>query len=170
METIDIKCPKCGKVLRVQNQPGIERMMVPCPVCGERTPFSKCSRVQKQQSSNDTELPSHSRSLRAVLVDKCTLRSYELPVGRNTVGRAHPTSSASVQIATEDQSISRVHSIIEVVKTTAGNLRCIISNAKNKNGTYINGEKLDFDDEICLNDGDIIKMSRSEFRLEITEN
>lgn len=167
METIDIRCPKCGKVLRLQLIPGLEHKIVPCPVCGTRTPFSQCSRVQPSKPADDTELPASLKKGKAFLVDKLTHRSYGLPIGRNTVGRAHETSTAGVQIDTADKGMSRAHSVIEVISTASGNTRCIISNAKNKNATYVNGEKLEDGDELFLEDGDTVKMSVSEFRIEI---
>ena len=168
METmIDIKCPKCGKVLRLQNQPGIERMFVPCPVCGTRSPFSACERVVKKQVDKATELPSSLKADKVFLVDCATGVSYELPLGSNSIGRAHATSTANVQITTTDRGMSRVHSAINVIKTNSGNLRCVISNANNKNATYVNGEKLEDGDEIVLHDGDIVKMSVSVFKVKI---
>lgn len=167
METIDIKCPKCGKVLRLQHLPGIENKIVPCPVCGARTPFLQCVKVQSVKPVDDTELPSSLKKSKVFLVDRLNNRSYELPLGRNSVGRAHETSTANVQINTADKGMSRVHSVIEVISTASGNIRCIISNAKNKNATYVNGEKLEDGDELYLEDGDTVKMSVSEFRIEI---
>lgn len=167
METVDIKCPKCGKVLRLQQRPGLENLLVPCPACGTRTPFANCKRVYLQPQAEKTELPSHLKACKVQLVDRATQRSYELPVGRSSVGRAHATSAADVQIVTADNGMSRVHSTIEVLKTSSGGMRCTISNANNKNATYINGEKLEDGDEIYLNDGDVVKMSRSEFSVEI---
>lgn len=168
METVDIRCPKCGKVLRLQRLPGIENKIVPCPVCGTRTPFSQCGKVQAPKETCDTELPASLKKGKAFLVDRLNNRSYELPLGRNVVGRAHATSSANVQIVTDDKGISRSHSVIEVINTASGKTRCIISNAQNKNATYINGEKLEDGDELYLKDGDIVKMSISEFCIEIT--
>ena len=165
METIDIKCPKCGKVLRLQNQPGIERMFVPCPACGTRSPFAACERVVRKPADKVTELPSFSKTDSVFLVDSATGISYELPLGSNRVGRAHATSQANVQITTTDMGMSRVHSVINVVKTNSGNMRCVISNANNKNATYVNGEKLEDGDEIVLHDGDIVKMSVSELNV-----
>lgn len=164
---IYIKCPKCGKVLGLKNQPGIERLFVPCPACGTRSPFASCERVVKKQVDKATELPSSLKADKVFLVDSATGSSYELPLGSNSVGRAHATSTAKVQITTTDRGMSRVHSVINVVKTSSGNLRCFISNANNKNATYVNGEKLEDGDEIVLHDGDVLKMSVSEFKVKI---
>lgn len=168
METIHIKCPNCGKVLRLQRAPGIENMTVPCPACGVRTPFLQCKQVVLPQSGNKTELPSYSKTGRVSLIDRTTGRTYELPEGRNNVGRAHATSNADVQILTTDQGMSRVHSTMQVIKTASGTMRCVISNANNKNATLVNGEKLEGEDELYLQNGDIIKMSHSEFIIDIS--
>lgn len=159
---IYVKCPKCGRVLQIQNQPGIEHMFVTCPVCGTRSPLSACKRVVKK--CEDTVLFQHKVD-KVFLVDNAMGNSYELPLGCNSVGRAHATSLANVQITTTDKGMSRVHSVINVIRTNSGNLRCVISNANNKNATYVNGEKLEDGDEIVLHDGDIVRMSISEMKV-----
>lgn len=62
---IKIKCPFDGAVLSVKNQPGIERKSVTCPVCRNKYPFTRYTRVDGTQSmavgshdtGGDTELP-----------------------------------------------------------------------------------------------------------------
>lgn len=47
---IKIKCPFDGAVLSVKNQPGIERKSVTCPVCRNKYPFTRYTRVDGTQS------------------------------------------------------------------------------------------------------------------------
>lgn len=166
METIDIKCPKCGKILRLQKVQGIETKIIPCPVCGQKTPFAACERVVKKEPCSDTVLHTEAKAESVFIVQRDNQRSYELKPGFNSIGRAADSSTADVKIATADRGISRVHSVIQVAKTPLGNTRCIISNAKNKNATYINGVHLEDGDAFVVKDGDKITMSRSEFYLE----
>ncbi len=168
MGTIYLKCPNCGKKLCVKSVPGIENFKVPCPACGVLTPFLQYEQFSMKRQDRDTELPLNLEVSRVRLVDNNTGRTYELPEGRNSVGRAHVTSTAEVQLVTTDMGMSRVHSTIQVIKTASGAMRCVISNANNKNATYINGEKLEGEDELYLQNGDIIKMSHSEFTVEMS--
>lgn len=167
METIDIRCPKCGKILRLQKVQGIETKIIPCPVCGTKSPFAQCERVEQKTACSDTRLPGEAKAARVRIVEKNGKCSYELHAGLNSIGRAAETSTADVKIATTDRGISRVHAVINVSKTPLGNLRCTITNAKNKNATFVNDIRLDDGDIIRLKDGDIVKMSCTEFYMEI---
>ena len=42
MNEIKIKCPTCGKVLRLQDAPNINAAFFTCPVCEEKHVVGKC--------------------------------------------------------------------------------------------------------------------------------
>lgn len=42
MNEIKIKCPTCGKVLRLQDAPNINAASFTCPVCEEKHVVGKC--------------------------------------------------------------------------------------------------------------------------------
>lgn len=45
-EYIHLKCPYDGAVLAVKNKPGLENMLLTCPVCKQKNHFSKFQRVK----------------------------------------------------------------------------------------------------------------------------
>lgn len=48
MSEIKIKCPTCGKVLRLQDAPNINAASFTCPVCEEKHVVGKCQRYVEQ--------------------------------------------------------------------------------------------------------------------------
>lgn len=89
---------------------------------------------------------------------------YTLSLGINTIGRKAQTSNATVQIDTDDLTMSRSHSIIEVRKLKTGGYIHYFSNAQNKNATYINSGLIENGDRIILHGGEIIKMSNTTLK------
>ena len=86
-----------------------------------------------------------------------TGQKYTLKQGTNIIGRQHPTSQATIQIATNDGYMSRQHMRIDVLP--AGNhLEYRISDNNSTNKVTLNGK--------LLNPGDIV-MLRSEDRITI---
>lgn len=85
---------------------------------------------------------------------------YGLSMGRNTIGRKASTSTASVQIATSDRTMSRNHAVIEVRSVGAG-VQHILSNGENKNPSYLNGMLIGVGDRLVLSSGDSIKMGET---------
>ena len=83
--------------------------------------------------------------------------SYPLSVGFNTIGRKATTSTASIQIATDDRTMSRNHTVIEV-RNIGGQLLHILKNGDNKNPSYLNNVLMGEDDKLILNDGDCLKL------------
>lgn len=77
------------------------------------------------------------------------------------IGRKATTSSASIQIATDDRTMSRSHAIIEV-RNAGGQTIHILRNGANKNPSYLNGSIIARQDQLILNNGDHIKMGNTE--------
>lgn len=167
-DTVIIRCPNCGKILRLNRVFGLEHKIIPCPVCGKKTPYSMCEQVVKRVvSTEDTVIPGTKHEDRALLIDKSTGRSYPLPIGKSVVGRSTASGVADVKIETEDKGVSRKHMVIEVRKTPSGSIRCSITNAENKNKTFLNREPIEDGDILPLNDGDVITTSNSEYHIQI---
>ena len=185
MSEIKIKCPTCGKVLRLQDAPNINAASFTCPVCKEKHVVGKCQRYveqpkptassgdetrygggsAQQQGGDETRIDSASRPTVGVLVDN-TGRTYQLRSGINTIGRKASSSAASVQIATEDRTMSRSHAIIEV-SNAGGKQIHILRNGANKNPSYLNGSLIGQQDQLILNNGDCIKMGNTELTFKI---
>lgn len=180
MNEIKIKCPTCGKVLRLQDAPNIDAAFFTCPVCKEKHIVGKCQRyveqpkpiapsceetqyfgASAQQSGGDeTRIGALPIARVGMLVDNKGA-SYHLYSGINTIGRKATTSSASIQIATDDRTMSRSHAIIEV-RNAGGQTIHILRNGANKNPSYLNGSLIGQQDQFILNNGDQIKMGNTE--------
>lgn len=199
MNEIKIKCPTCGKVLRLQDAPDINAASFTCPVCKEKHIVGKCQRYAEQPkptassgdatryrsafaqqqggdearigsqpqhgSGDETRIDSASRPAVGVLVDNMG-RTYALRSGINTIGRKASSSAATVQIATDDRTMSRSHAVIEV-SNAGGNTIHILRNGANKNPSYLNGSLIGQQDQLILNNGDRIKMGNTEVTFKI---
>ncbi len=198
MNEIKIKCPTCGKVLRLQDAPNINAASFTCPVCEEKHVVGKCQRYVEQPKpmassgdetryggasaqqggdetrigsqpqcggSDETRIGSASSPAVGVLVDNLG-RTYQLRSGINTIGRKAASSPASVQIATDDRTMSRSHAVIEV-SHVGGKTIHILRNGANKNPSFLNGSLIGQQDQLILNNGDRIKMGNTELTFKI---
>ena len=167
--TLKIKCPNCGAVLTVRNMEGIEAKRVTCPVCKMNHPFTEFKKPtvaapkDDKTDYSDTELPmADSASSIGRLQDVETGRVYPLRLGTNSIGRKADSSSATVQIETEDKKMSRQHITIEVKQLSNGTYKHTLSNAQNKNATLVNGTKLESNDKVVLNGGESKTLARTK--------
>ena len=198
MNEIKIKCPTCGKVLRLQDAPNINAASFTCPVCEEKHVVGKCQRYVEQPKpmvssgdetryggasarqgddetrigsqpqcggSDETRIGSASSPAVGVLMDNMG-RTYQLRLGINTIGRKAASSPASVQIATDDRTMSRSHAVIDV-SHAGGKTIHILRNGANKNPSYLNGSLIGQQDQLILNNGDRIKMGNTEMTFKI---
>lgn len=198
MSEIKIKCPTCGKVLRLQDAPNINAASFTCPVCEEKHVVGKCQRYVEQPKpmvssgdetryggasarqgddetrigsqpqcggSDETRIGSASSPAVGVLVDNLG-RTYQLRSGINTIGRKAASSPASVQIATDDRTMSRSHAVIDV-SHAGGKTIHILRNGANKNPSFLNGSLIGQQDQLILNNGDRIKMGNTEMTFKI---
>lgn len=179
MNEIKIKCPTCGKVLRLKDVPNINAASFTCPVCKEKHVVGKCQRYVEQpkpiaSSGDETRIgprPQHaggdetriapaSCPTVGALVDNMG-STYALRLGINTIGRSAASSTATIQIATNDRTMSRSHAVIEV-SHAGGKTIHILRNGANKNPSYMNGTLIGPQDQLVLNNGDRIKMGSTE--------
>lgn len=198
MNEIKIKCPTCGKVLRLQDAPNINAASFTCPVCEEKHVVGKCQRYVEQPKpmvssgdetryggasarqgddetrigsqpqcggSDETRIGSASSPAVGVLMDNMG-RTYQLCLGINTIGRKAASSPASVQIATDDRTMSRSHAVIDV-SHAGGKTIHILRNGANKNPSFLNGSLIGQQDQLILNNGDRIKMGNTEMTFKI---
>lgn len=169
-----IKCPKCQTTLIVKFNPVIDTpieahtFIAPPP----KQPLANDGATQLAGNQNgatqlsnanggDTQLvtPHITKSASAKLVYNGIC--YTLRNGRNIVGRKATTSSADVQIDTQDRYMSRQHCMITVTALADGSLKAVLKNYQNKNATTVDGLELAEDDEIRLNDGNSITLGRT---------
>ena len=196
MSEIRIKCPTCGKVLRLNETPTINKATFTCPNCKEKHIVGNCQRytpappkpaapsadetrygnmasAQRQggdetryagyrsgaTSGDETLVGAPPQPKVGMLVDS-NGTAYQLAIGFNTIGRKASSSTASVQIATDDRTMSRNHAVIEV-QNAGGKLLHILKNGANKNPSYHNNALIAPGDQLILNNGDRIKMGET---------
>ena len=178
MSEIKVRCPKCGKVLRLADNPNIDNAVFTCPVCHEKHRVGECQKIVDAPKTNiaceetqygfasssggeETQIVgSVPKTNVGVLVDGYGSK-YQLGIGLNTIGRKASTSDASVQICVDDRYMSRNHAIIEV-KNVGGKTLHFFRNGANKNPSYVNGVLVGESDKIILNNNDRIKLGMTE--------
>ncbi len=187
---IKIVCPKCGTVLSVVNQQGIETKNVTCPVCKQKSPFVNFKRLsdnansEKTQYSNDDEKTSYQSASDPITHVGAGLNftlgrlkvmpsgpSFQLKPGKNIIGRQASQSAADFRIPTgERKKMSREHLVIEVKKVQGKGFVHYVSLCKQKtNKTLIGTEPLEFGDCLVLNHGDIIRLPDANVKFEIPD-
>lgn len=181
---IRIKCPFCGAVLKVRQQPGLERASITCPVCKRKSLFSGFQKVV-EQGSEETELPGGSSagtektevgrpvvSYIGSIVEKSGKR-WTLHLGVNTIGRKLQSPPQQVDIPitdyTGEKKMSRCHAKIEVVRLANGAYKHIIYNWQNKNATSIGGDVMEPADRIVLHNGMVVKLANVDVRFVIED-
>lgn len=184
---IKIKCPTCGKILRLNDAPNINASTFTCPVCKDKHRVGDCQRYEplpstpsdetqiggaRQSSGGDETMVgrpkggdetqvSHSPKPQAAgsLIDAVG-RAYPLHHGVNTIGRRAATSPATVQIDTADRYMSRSHAVITVQQTATKTLH-VLKNGANKNPSYLNGTLIGVTDQLILNNGDRLTLGKT---------
>ncbi|MBQ1648085.1 MAG: FHA domain-containing protein [Bacteroidales bacterium] len=168
MDKIRIKCPVCGVVLEVDDNPAYADKFVVCPNCREKRKFAEFKRYVPSQAPADdeTEADPSAETVPGFLLDRKTGMRYELSDGWHTVGRkpVKTPPKADIAIVTDDMGVSRVHMKVKVALARDGRHHVYVTNAENKNPTYINGEPLKKGDIIGLRNGDIVRLSDTELQ------
>ncbi|MFI3267272.1 MAG: FHA domain-containing protein [Rikenellaceae bacterium] len=173
MENVQkIKCPVCGAVLTIKTIPGLENKSISCPICKVTSKFTDYKKpsetVSKPEEDVKTAYFNGNNASQQTGANNNTIgqlrhvdsrKLYSLKLGTNIVGRKAVTSKADVQIDTNDKTMSRSHSLIEVIKLDNGAYVHHFSNANNKNETFLDSQKVGTGDKFILNDGDTIKMA-----------
>lgn len=193
---IRIKCPFCGAVLKVRQQPGLERASITCPVCKRKSLFSGFQKVVEhgndgpgsrgyQGQSEETELPGGGESgsedtetgkpvasYIGCIVEKSGKR-WTLHPGVNTIGRKLQSPPQQVDIPitdyTGEKKMSRCHAKIDVVRLANGAYKHIIYNWQNKNATSIGGDVMESADRIVLHNGMVVKLANVDVRFVIED-
>lgn len=168
MENIRIKCPNCGAILTVTDNPANAGKNVKCPNCGIRSKYEEFRRIAAPERCDDsTRIPgeeSVASDTPGRLRDEATGREYQLKEGTNLIGRMTYQSApkASLPILTDDRGMSRAQFYIDVMMGRDGRYHSYICNASNKNATSVNSEVLQPSDKVGLKDGDIITVSQTK--------
>ncbi len=173
-DKLRLKCHVCSAVLVVRNMPKIETKSIACPICKTTSKYEEYEICSNETPKDDDGPRTQLAPITDYTAKKCIAIGklqhidsealYPLNLGINIIGRKSATSSADVQIETDDKTVSRLHIAIEVVELQSGGHKHYLSNANNKNTTMVNDHKVENDDKLILNSGDIIKMANVSFR------
>lgn len=180
-----IICPSCNKVLTIGYVEGLENKSFACPVCKVKHKFTEYRPYQEKKSDDETELGDVLRyraankqasvqtdetglgsGNQAIILGSLILPGITRPVplkeGRNIIGRAASTSTATIQVNDPSGTMSRSHYYIDVLvyENTVRHLLSIDPNAKNS--TALNGVKFEKTDKLVLHDGDRIRSGQVE--------
>lgn len=158
MQNKVVKCPNCGTSFSVTNPESKEMIVVPCPKCGTKLGL----KFDKNQTVID-EIKSNKKEIGYLM---CGKDRYELKLGINTIGRKSAKSAATVQIATDDMSISRVHAEINVVKLDNGDLKAILRDVRdvdkaNLMPIYFDDDRMYPEDSLDMENGDTFKIGET---------
>jgi len=170
MEIKYIRCPKCEVALQVKNSSGERVKPIRCPKCGASLLVMFNNTKEGQE---DTQKPSpdagETRFAGGMgMSDFCIMcgeKKYSLQKGSNVVGRLAEGSGANVMIQTSDPYMSRRHAVITVIQLQDGTLKVVITNGRNKNKTFVNGNALEEGDSVVLSVGDKIQMGKTIMKI-----
>jgi pSer/pThr/pTyr-binding forkhead associated (FHA) protein len=178
---LTIKCDNCNTALKLKAK---ERLFgttqtIKCPSCNHLITLNipeygaatnPTDSAEKQDSlptsitSLNTNPSGANQSFFVELMSNESIKTQKFEIDQSylTFGRLSKDISANaadLQVITDDMYISRRHCIFRKYETS------ITIEDTSQNGTFINGVRLDADDEMHLNEGDIIKMGNSLFKI-----
>lgn len=179
MQTKTVKCPSCGVLLEVRNSQNEEVKIINCPQCGTtlRVRFSK---LADEAIDAETHIAGGGGRDGETIIARpvtaqdrvyivCGGKKYELSVGSHIVGRKASSSTADVQIETDDRYMSRHNALVKVSKAN-GLLIVTIANHKNQNPIKVGTVQLLSGDEVILRDGDVFTMGITKMTLKIEKD
>jgi len=155
MQKRSITCPNCRTSIEVTNLDSKELIVVPCPKCGLK--------LGVKFDKNQTVILDSRPDKKEIGHIVCGQEHFELKLGVNTVGRKSANSSATIQIATNDMSVSRVHAEIEVVKLDSGNMKAFLRDVRDVEKSNIKpmlfgDDRMYPEDCLDLENGDTFRM------------
>ena len=95
------------------------------------------------------------------LIDDVVVNKFEINSSSLTIGR-HPDSAIQIN----DSAISSSHAVITVEKSSflEGSIELYVEDLNSKNGSFINGRKIQGRQQICNND--TLRFGWNEFKLQ----
>ena len=163
MESKKIVCPGCHGALEVTNPKQEAVLMIKCPnpACG--------AKLRVRFDTGETVLAAKKGAATVPGYFTWGGKAYELREGRNTVGRYSTKHEASIEIETDDKSVSRLHCLLEAVRLSSGRVKVIISDLRStekiaQKPTLVYDEPLAAEDRLVLDDGDSIEIGDQTLR------
>lgn len=163
MEKKTIKCPRCHGILEITNPKAEPVLLITCPnpACG--------AKMRVTFATGDTILDDsahHDDRIGHLLLDG---EPYKLAEGINTIGRHSKSSKATIQLPTDDQSMSRVHIQIQVTRLKSGRIKAVLSDLRDAEKieqlpTLVDDVPLQPEDAIVLAHGDGITIGHTRIK------
>lgn len=148
-------CPRCRTIMAVPDALPKDAPIVVCPKCK--------ARLRVQTDTGETVLAEGSSDQKVIGSLICKGEKYRLAEGINTIGRKSSSSTATIQISTDDKSMSRVHAEIKVVRLENGRIKAVLRDIRDADRIklrpmYLADIKMYAEDQLDLENGDIFKM------------
>jgi len=179
---LSFNCKKCNTKQLIEAKEGMfgKKNTFRCRQCSElisvkipdeKVLISRSAKINKTNSNVETETLINTNSktetylkIQAVKDDKTKSQSFDIDQKRMTIGRKNqsgPAYKPDIEIETADRYMSKKHALI----IRKENKEFVISDLNSTNGTWLNGQKLNPNDEEYLEDGDEIKIGRTHFKI-----
>lgn len=153
MESKIITCPACRGRLEVTNPNDEPVLMLNCPnpQCG--------ARIRVRFDTGKTILAPEREAATVPGYLTHNGQHYTLSEGRNIVGRASQSGSATVPIVTDDRTMSRVHCLLEAIKTNTDRVKVVLSDLRDEEKMkaqplLLNDEPVMHGERLVLENGD----------------
>lgn len=163
MEKKTIKCPRCHGILEVTNPNAEPVLLIACPnpQCG--------AKMRITFATGETVLAPHEKSDDIIGHLLYEGECYPLQEGCNTIGRQSRNSQATIQLPTDDLSMSRQHVQIQVTRLKSGRIKAVISDLRDAEKikalpTLVDDQPLLPEDAIVLTSGDSIVMGKTRIK------
>ena len=157
MESKKIVCPGCHGTLEVTNPKGEAVLMVKCPnpACG--------AKLRVRFDTGETVLAPKRKAATVPGYLCWNGQHLNLQIGNNTLGRSSSKHEADLEMETNDRSVSRLHCLLEAVRTESGRVKVIVSELRSaekqaQKPTLVNDEPMATEDRIVLDDGDTLQV------------
>ena len=145
MGTIRVKCPNCGKVLKVKEEIASRNVKMKCPVCGiveavsAFEPYVPPAKPERNAEEDKTQIAGFQNDTSGYFFDERTYLKYYIPDGKKSLfGRKSLQSESKADVPVDvnypeglDLGISRSHFWVESILSTDGKYHAYISNAQN---------------------------------------
>ncbi len=163
MEKKTIRCPRCHGILEVTNPKDDPVLLITCPnpQCG--------AKMRVTFATGDTILADrqpHDNQIGHLLFEG---ERYVLTEGTNTIGRQSKSSTATIQLPTQDLSMSRLHAQIQVHRLKSGRVKAVLTDLRDEEKmqqrpTLIDDQALLPGDAYVLANGDTITIGQTRIK------
>lgn len=163
MEKKTIRCPRCHGILEVTNPKAEPVLLITCPnpQCG--------AKMRVTFATGDTILADtqpHEGVIGQLLFNG---QHFPLSEGVNTVGRRSGNNNATIQLPTDDRSMSRLHVQIQVTRLKSGRVKAVLTDLRDREKvrllpTRVDDEPLQPEDAFVLAQGDTLTLGHTTLK------